>query len=564
MKNCRKKRLAGDHSLARFRIKSVLVWAICAFSLGFLYPDSSGAQLSPGKLSRPHAQLEGLTKCSNCHKLGSREVQQKCLDCHQEIAAMTTGGKGLHAGEDYGHCVDCHVEHQGRDYDLIFWPDGQAGFDHTVTGFTLTGSHTQQDCRKCHTAKYVTDPAQLRSQNKELSRTFLGLDAACASCHKDIHGGQFQQTCTACHDTGAWKPAPLFDHQVSSFPLTGKHEKVDCARCHKPAAVTRFAGVAYQSCTDCHQDPHAGTLGTNCAGCHTTDGWLLISGASFDHGRTRYPLEGRHQAVECSKCHQADGKKPAFASCRDCHRDVHGGTRLKRPRLNACENCHTVAGFQPSSFTMSSHDQTAFPLLGAHRATPCSACHQPKAQDTFQLTMAHAVCTDCHRDPHPQSMAEFSPNRDQSCAACHTQASWRVPGFDHTVTGFKLDGRHAGTACSGCHKSEKRADFSGLVQACAGCHDDVHLGQFAARTTSDGKQVACEQCHVTVDWFAEKFDHEKDSRFPLRGGHEQVACTGCHPPVKPANDRLLKFKPLPTACKDCHTGVRPQGGKGEG
>lgn len=556
-----KMNLQNLHLFAKYRTISILVWAVC---LVFSQPDSASAQLSPGKLSQPHAHLEGLTKCSSCHKLGSREVQQKCVDCHQEIAAMAAGGPGLHAGEDFRHCVDCHVEHQGRDYDLIFWPDGQSGFNHEDTGFDLTGSHKGQDCRQCHTAKYVVDPAQLRSLNKELNRTFLGLDPACTACHQDIHGGQFKQTCTACHDTGTWKPAPLFDHGATPFPLTGKHVPVDCAKCHEPAAVTVYSGVAHQTCTACHQDPHAGTLGADCASCHTTAGWLQISGSSFDHGRTRYPLLGQHQKVECGKCHSQGRKKPAFARCDDCHRDVHEGAALKRSRLTACEDCHTVQGFRPSSFTMTRHDLTAFPLQGAHLATPCSACHQTTAKKAFQLAVRHAACTDCHRDPHPESMARLSPNRNQGCAACHTQANWRVPDFDHTVTGFRLDGRHAGAACASCHKSGDKTNYSGLATTCAACHEDVHRGQFAQRTTPDGKQVACDQCHVTADWFAEKFDHEKDSRFPLRGGHERVACVKCHTPVNPGNDRLLKFKPLPVTCKECHTGAFRPTSKGEG
>lgn len=527
-------------------------------------PSPASAQLSPGKLSRPHAQLEGLTKCSNCHKLGSKDLRPKCLECHREIEAMVEAGRGLHAAPEYRQCETCHVEHVGEDADLIYWPDGQAAFDHRATGTELTGSHAALDCRKCHTTRYVVDAGPLRSLNKDLTRTFLGLENRCEACHADIHEGQFKKTCTECHDTGKWKPAPLFEHAASRFPLTGKHVPLDCAKCHKPVAsggggaeVVRFANIKFQLCSDCHKDPHVGTLGPDCAGCHTTEGWRQIAGKSFDHGRTRYPLQGRHKEVKCAGCHAQERGKPAFAACTDCHRDEHNGKMAQKPALLVCEACHTVDGFVPSTYTMTRHETADFPLRGAHQATPCSACHKPEGVKTARLTMSHKVCTDCHRDPHQGKMERLAVDPAKGCAACHTQDNWRMSGFEHEKTGFVLDGGHRTAACAACHRSKTAGDFTGLEQPCAACHEDIHKGQFAERTIPDGKRVDCAGCHVTTDWFAEKFNHEKDSRFPLRGGHERVPCTGCHVPVSPDNERLLVFKPLPTDCKDCHAGALP-------
>lgn len=548
----------------------LLLWAICLLGgvTGGALP--ARAQLSPGKLSRPHAELEGLTRCSSCHKLGSREVTAKCLECHTEIAAMAQAGKGLHAGPDHANCVDCHVEHHGQDYDLVFWEGGQEAFGHQVTGFALEGKHAELACRKCHTPQHVARAAELRARSKDLNRTFLGLDPACVSCHTDVHRGQFEKACTECHDTTAWKPAPRFDHAATPFPLTGKHVKVDCARCHKPEPaaagaepVVRFAPVAHGACTDCHKDAHSGNLGPNCTGCHVADGWKLIQGEGFDHSRTRYPLQGRHAQVSCAQCHGQGRPKPAFAACRDCHRDEHAGKTSRRPRLLECENCHTVDGFRPSTFTVTQHQQGTFPLQGAHLATPCLACHRPQTEKPAALILDHQTCTACHQDPHQGRMDRLSPAPDQGCAACHGQDSWRIDRFDHTRTGFPLEGRHAAAACAACHKPGRKGDFTGLATACAACHQDVHQGQFATRKTPDGAQIDCAVCHVTVDWFAEKFDHEKDSRFPLRGGHEQVACNRCHRPVNPDNERLLKFKPLPVDCKDCHAGTVPVSGSKE-
>jgi predicted CXXCH cytochrome family protein len=555
-------RVSAVHCCARIAILAVLFVGLTT--------SPALAQLSPGKLSRAHAHLSGLTNCSHCHKLGSRDVQPKCLGCHTEISTMVAEERGLHAGEDFSQCVDCHVEHQGEEYDLIYWPDGREEFAHQDTGFLLTGAHDKLKCRQCHQSRYVVDPAPLAALGKNLERTYLGLSPACDACHRDIHGGQFEQNCTSCHDVNAWKPAALFTHETTRFPLTGKHERVDCARCHRPAPATagdepvvRFVGVAYAGCADCHADPHAGSLGSDCRTCHTTAGWREIDGAAFDHSLTRYPLRGKHRQVRCEACHRKAGSKPAFDACGDCHRDVHDSAALQRPHLAACEDCHSVDGFRPVTYTMSRHEQSGFPLQGAHRAIPCSACHPPNAGAVAELVVAHGHCTDCHADPHPQSMTVVAPNRDPGCQSCHHQDSWRVTDFDHAPTGFPLDGRHAAVSCAGCHKSGSAVDFSGLRKTCAACHEDVHQGQFDGRASADGGQVACDECHVTVDWFAEKFDHETGSRFPLRGGHERVACTGCHQPDQADNERLLRFRPVATACRDCHDNPGPNSGDKE-
>ncbi len=547
----------------------------------------SQAQLSPGELTNAHSHLDGLKKCSNCHKFGQRDVGPKCLACHQEIAAMRAGAPGLHANEDYADCIDCHNEHHGRDYDLVFWPDGQENFKHDVLGYDMTGAHLQLKCRQCHDVKHLVDPGKLRGMNKDLNRTWLGLDQDCLSCHRDPHagaltGGPRQETCTSCHGTDSWKPAAAFDHDTSEFPLTGKHQKVTCNKCHQAkgkavtvgqakVAVAVFKPQPHQNCTACHKDPHANTLGPNCTQCHTTDGWLSINGEAFDHTKTRYPLEGRHAGVSCGQCHSGGRKKPSFAACKDCHRDAHNSALLQRPRLMACETCHEVTGFQPAKYTMARHAESPFPLRGSHQATPCLACHKDGSTGASSKTVyakaidlapKHQACTDCHRDPHLGQTVQVKNAAGQAgCVACHEEATWRTLEFDHSQTKFTLNGRHTAANCTACHKPTRKAGllelaFQGAAINCAGCHDDIHGGQFAARPTTDGQNdsqaVDCGACHVTLDWYAEKFDHETDSRFPLRGGHENVACQTCHIPRPQDDGRLVHFKPLPTDCGSCH------------
>ena len=548
----------GLRPMAISMLLGLFLWPICDSGPVF-------GQLSPGKLSRPHSHLEGLKNCGNCHSLGDRRVLNKCLECHDEIAVRREAGRGLHGRAEYTDCTDCHVEHQGEDYELIFWPQGIEGFDHVETGFPLIGRHAELACRSCHLKKFNYDADRWEKRGKDLGRTYLGLDETCVSCHEDLHRGQFPPDCTACHTTVHWRPASGFDHERTRFPLTGRHRSVGCVRCHPPlpgegpAAKARlYAGVDFQVCSDCHQDPHGGRLGPNCVGCHTTVGWREVDVKTFDHDRTRYPLRGRHARLRCRQCHYGDRKRPAFTACNDCHADAHGSQALGKLHLLRCEDCHDVQGFRPANFTFERHARTAYPLRGAHQAVPCDLCHRTESAEAgmpVNLAPPHQGCLDCHADPHRGQAARFAG--EAGCTQCHVQDSWAQVSFDHGLTAFQLTGRHLLIPCRACHLplDDKPGSLRlvGTPTACAVCHQDPHAGQFQDKLTADGRHVACDRCHVTRDWLAELFDHGRDSRFPLRGGHEKVACTACHPPAAGTAGGLLQFKPLPIRCSDCHT-----------
>lgn len=514
---------------------------------------SAWAQLSPGDLSRSHESLEGLRRCTECHRLGDRKVSGKCLECHTSIARRRDLGKGLHAGTEYATCTDCHVEHQGRDHDLIHWVGGPASFDHAKTGYRLEGRHATVECRTCHRAELVADAAELSLAGKDLNRTYLGLDTACGACHAEPHRPPFEQACSRCHGQDAWKPAEGFDHAATAFPLTGKHADAACDRCHVPLdeaapvpGANRYRGVAHAACTDCHTDHHQGRLGPNCTDCHTTASWAVAGTADFDHDRTRYPLRGRHATLACDRCHGMDRPRPGFDRCIDCHKDQHEGARRNRADLQRCEDCHDVQGFRPSRYPLAKHAEAAFPLAGAHLAVACDQCHRRSADGPVALQLAHDDCTACHADPHGPA-----PQEGRSCTGCHAVEGWRPVVFDHAVTGTVLTDAHARAACAACHAGtapDGAPRFEATPTACAACHVDVHGGQFA----TDGAPPACDRCHVTRDWFAERFDHERDSRFPLRGGHERVACEACHQPLEGPAARSLRFKPVATACEACH------------
>ncbi|MBI5608024.1 MAG: hypothetical protein HY902_04025 [Deltaproteobacteria bacterium] len=292
---------------------------------------------APWNHDSTHYPLVGLHKkvaCSSCHA-GSGSYAKKylgrdgdtCLDCHKD----PHGGpfKSVAKGD---RCETCHTV-QG------FAPADYGVDQHGQARYPLEGAHRVVACAGCHRpqpkggdiAPDGSKVAQLRD-----------LPQDCASCHKDVHGGQFRtdakvRPCESCHTNLAFVPASRFDHNKTRFALVGGHAKPTCQACHlrpAPDQPVQFAG-GKQSCQGCHADRHAGQFVSsepvrNCDDCHRPDATFKI--AQFDHSRTRFALDGRHAQVACGKCHPdrpaAEGRAVTFyrigvTACEQCHRNPH-------------------------------------------------------------------------------------------------------------------------------------------------------------------------------------------------------------------------------------------------
>ena len=79
------------------------------------------AQISPGDLSNPHSKLEGISNCTQCHVLGNKQTNEKCLACHTEINERISSRKGYHSSSEVKgkQCFTCHSEHNGKNFELI-------------------------------------------------------------------------------------------------------------------------------------------------------------------------------------------------------------------------------------------------------------------------------------------------------------------------------------------------------------------------------------------------------------------------------------------------------------
>ena len=130
-----------------------------------LLPGSARCQISPGELHKSHAFLEGIDNCQKCHDPAKGASADKCLSCHVEVNESIQQNTGMHGRQKLTQCQNCHVEHQGRNFDLVFWDKGMTKFDHLLTGYRLEGKHLTLDCRACHQPKNVV--AKQLSTGKE-------------------------------------------------------------------------------------------------------------------------------------------------------------------------------------------------------------------------------------------------------------------------------------------------------------------------------------------------------------------------------------------------------------
>lgn len=173
----------------------------------------------------------------------------------------------------------------------------------------------------------------------------------------------------------------------------------------------------------------------------------------------------------------------------------------------------------------------------------CSACHA-----SFNKKAQSGLCRECHDTIDADIRAgsgfhgKFPGISEEECKTCHTEHEGRIADivgldpktFDHSFTDYRLEGKHAGAECSGCHKDGEK--YSDAPHACVSCHqgDDPHFGRLGTE---------CASCHVPDRWERIRFDHSKTS-FALLGAHADTKCSACH------MDQV--WKGVGAECIDCH------------
>jgi hypothetical protein len=329
-----------------------------------------------------------------------------------------------------------------------------------------------------------------------------------------------------------WRTILIMPGKVSNA-----HAKIesDCDKCH----YSLNKGKQDALCMDCHKEVGADVKAkggyhgrimadgkASCVVCHTEHegrdhsiiAWDI---ETFNHNMTDFALKGRHTTLACERCHKENKlHREASVQCFACHEkdDRHKGALGKD-----CGKCHVEDGWGKQKFN---HDDTGYKLEGKHKEAPCATCHPgERYKDTPDK------CVNCHQlnDVHRGQMAN-------DCGRCHQPEAWSKVHFDHSRdTDYPLTHKHLQIKCDACHGVKTFKELDGSV--CYDCHrkDDEHAGR---------NGTECEKCHTTKGWKQLSFDHNVDTKFPIRGKHKELNCEACH--------RGDLHAPLSSQCVDCH------------
>lgn len=349
------------------------------------------------------------TTCAECHTQTGNFKTFSCIDCHDHNQPDMDSEHNEVGGYSYNSlaCYECHPT-----------GDAEGSFNHSNSGFPLTGAHLSTACLECHTSG------------------FSGTPTACSACHTAVYNqttnpnhtaAGIANTCGDCHTTNpGWKPASFPTHG-NYFPLTGAHGTIaeNCAQCHNGNYNT-----TPNTCVGCHQpeysqttNPNHAAIGvpTTCADCHTSDpGWKP---ATFAIHNNYYVLAGAHVGIanNCAVCHNGNYNTTPN-TCVGCHLQDYNQT-TNPPHATAqfptdCESCHTQSVWTPSTFN---HDGQYFPIYsGKHQGewTLCSDCH------TTPTNYGLFSCIDCHEHNQPDmddkhsGVSGYSYN-SLACYQCH-------------------------------------------------------------------------------------------------------------------------------------------------
>jgi predicted CXXCH cytochrome family protein len=491
---------------------------ICHSTTNWLNASFDHAVYAHYPLTGAHATVT----CAQCHTNNNyASTPTACYSCHQ---ADFTGTKApSHVAS--GFPTDCSVCHTTSGW-------SPSTFNHSAGAFPLTGAHITVACASCHTNNnYTTVPT------------------ACYGCHqKDFTGttnpphatANFPTDCTLCHNTTAWTGA-TFNHNNTSFPLTGAHTTVACALCHTNNNYTSLP----TNCYGCHTTDFNGTTNpahvaagfpTDCTLCHSTANW---TSSTFNHASV-FPLTGFHATMPCAQCHTNNNYTTLATNCYGCHTADFTGTNnpshVTAAFPTTCDTCHTTTNWTSVTFNHAVYANYA--LTGFHATLTCVQCH---ANNNYTATST--ACYSCHQADFTGTTnpAHVSSGFPTDCSICHSTTAWNPSTFNHATTAFPLTGFHATMACATCHTNN---NYTTLPTNCYGCHTADWNGTNNPAHASAGFPTTCDTCHTTTDWTGATFNHA-NTPFPLTGAHVTVACTLCH--IKNV------FAGTPTDCYSCHT-----------
>jgi hypothetical protein len=550
-------------------------------------------------LTNGHANVP----CASCHINNNYNLKIAPTDCgnsqcHLTTWQSTTNPKHSTSPNAFpvATCANCHT--------TVSWLN--ATFDHNLTGFPLTNSHALvanggkvPTCASCH----IND-----NYNLQIAPT----DCGNSQCHlttwqttnnpsHSAAGAPFAvANCSTCHNPTVWTNV-VFNHAATGWALTGSHQLapagkvVSCTDCHVGNNYTFTS--ANTDCYGCHQTawkstpsfggavPNHITAGfptSLCSQCHDTIVW---TDSTFNHANTGFPLSNSHQIAPagkvtgCDQCHVGNYStlaiQPTDCGNSQCHlttwqttnNPVHSSAGAPFAAAN-CSTCHNTITWLTAVFD---HSTTGWPLTGSHQLAPagkvvaCTDCH---VGNNYTFTAANTDCYGCHQTAwtSTQTIGGVVPNHITAgfstamCSTCHDTISWADGKFDHSTTGFPLQGPHMlpprtavtgaigpmVNACTDCHIGGNYTTGYPTTD-CYGCHQTYYTnaqnyGANVPNHVTANYPTACISCHtpwVTQAWLGAVFTHTF-----FRIPHHSSVCSDCH---------IVTTDYKQFACTSCHT-----------
>jgi hypothetical protein len=274
-------------------------------------------------------------------------------------------------------------------------------------------------------------------------------------------------------------------------------------------------------------------------------------------------LEG---ITNCSECHES-GREISGAKCLACHSEIKKDIDARRgyhflTSASTCISCHKdhlgkeakITQFDQSQFD---HAKAGFALVGKHGSLKCEQCHTDKFVTSVEVKKVqkdhpHKTflgleqrCVSCHADRHKGTVST-------ECQTCHTVSGWKpAASFDHAKAKYPLAGKHKPIECAKCHAEMSNRGPSDILFStknysdCKPCHTSPHGSKFTGKS--------CKSCHSAEGWKVVTSFNHADTRYPLAGKHQTVACEKCHleMAVKKGQNVDLRTKDF-ADCRPCH------------
>ena len=203
---------------------------------------------------------------------------------------------------------------------------------------------------------------------------------------------------------------------------------------------------------------------------------LLLQGAAGG------PLHGLRQDDEAARQRPFEHRRHERLSCRACHGT---GERHRTIRVRSARDCAACHHATPESARCAGcHDAAALPEGVSVSATP-----QPPTLDANArvLTFGHGrhagvACTECHR-------TDVVLRRDRDCASCHDRhhvaAAECSSCHDGAVRALHQAKAHISCAGAGCHAPARLPAIDASRTLCLVCHDEQRAHE------PDGDCAAC-------------------------------------------------------------------------